>query len=211
MILPDQLVVIVYGKFAWGIVLASILTNALDNLNRGDRRLLLVVIMLSMGSMWLPGVASPSHWLGLAFQSPSGLLAGYCGFTLRRRLFDGIEAAGLPTTVAQCLALLGAILYADALGFLTVNLYALGFDPIWSPLFALSLSVIAVAVLWRRGGATIGWAVLFAIALFQVGRLPTGNLFDVVLDPMIWVWSLWRALTSTLKQVKLWLLGFRAK
>jgi hypothetical protein len=47
----------------------------------------------------------------------------------------------------------------------------------------------AAAVLTRRA-VSGGTALLAAVLLFSLLRLPTGNLWDALLDPLLWAWAL---------------------
>jgi hypothetical protein len=87
------------------------------------------------------------------------------------------------------LVALGYLLLLDTFAVLPVQLYAWGFSP------ALLLGLIALALVpWLLGGkarAAPGfspWLVPAALLLFALTRLPTGNLWDALLDPWLWLW-----------------------
>ncbi len=184
MTLPDLATQFVYARLAWGLVLAALLLAAW----RGRRGVAPwqagAVTLLSMGLMWLPGAASPAYWLGLAFQQPSALLAALCAGSL---IGPAEEHRPLLAPVAPWLAGLGALLYVDAVGWTRFEWYALGAQPRFAPVLALVLGVVALAALRLPPFRAPAGAVLVAVSGFSVLRLPTGNLFDALLDPMLWL------------------------
>lgn len=184
MTLPELGAQFVYARIAWGLLLAALLLAAWRC--RGDVALRQagVVTLLSMGVMWLPGAASPAYWLGLALQQPSVLLAALCGLSLHRPA--GVRAP-LLAPAAPWLAGLGVLLYVDALGWSRFEWYALGAQPRLAPVLALVLGGMALAVLRTPALRPSAGALLVAVFGFSVLRLPTGNLFDALLDPLLWL------------------------
>jgi hypothetical protein len=83
-------------------------------------------------------------------------------------------------------AALGWVLLLDTFAVLPVQLYAWGFSPA-----AVALVVLATALPWAislRGPLDpLAWTAPLAVALFVLLRLPTGNVWDAVLDPWLWV------------------------
>jgi hypothetical protein len=156
---------------------------------------------------WLPGPYSSSYWLGLAFQMPSicavllsaallwDLFANARGQAQGRkggkdhRAAIGWAVAGV--ALSACLAL-------DTFAVFPVSVYAWGFSG-FAVVVALGSSLLPW-VIWHndRSGA-LHWIVPLAIALFVALRLPTGNLWDALLDPWLGVGLtvyLWRQRTS---------------
>jgi hypothetical protein len=83
---------------------------------------------------------------------------------------------------------LGYLLLLDTFAVLPLQLYAWGFSP------ALLLGLLALSLLpWLlRGTALAGqgsqrWLLPAALLLFAATRLPTGNLWDALLDPWLWL------------------------
>jgi len=189
MTLPELALQVAWARLAWGVVAAAVLLAALPL--RGARARA-VAVALGLAVMWLPGPASPAFWLGLAFQQPSGLLAMLCAASVGLRFVDRPGLQVLPLPLAALLLAGGALLYADAAGALSLGLYAWGFDAVQAPLAGVLLSVLALAAAVRGRQAWAGWAVLLALTLHAVARLPTGNLFDALLDPLLWLWALGR-------------------
>lgn len=141
---------------------------------------------LVMGWTLWPGPLSPAHWLGLAFQSPSvtsmglGLLCLWRSAQPRGRLMLGDQRALkvlLPLGIV-----LGWLLLLDMLALLPLSLYAWGFTP---NAFALALAV--AALLWLVLGSLTAALPLLVLVLFAMTRLPSGNLWDALLDPWLWL------------------------
>jgi hypothetical protein len=86
-------------------------------------------------------------------------------------------------------ALLGWALLLDSFAVLPLQLYAWGFSPA-----ALFLVVVVALLPWVVGHRMSqfnplapGFLVPVAALLFVVWRLPTGNLWDALLDPAAWL------------------------
>lgn len=191
--LPPLTAQIAYLHLAWGVVLGGLLIAlwpARWSL-KPPHVVVLLVVGLVIAGPW--GTLSASHWLGLAFQSPSGLWVSLA------LLFAWQRARVAPPTplvtwpAAAVLVLVGAVLYLDASGFLSWGLYPMGFGrfAVW-----LNLAIgLAAWGCWFRGHQPpLALAVLIASALFACLRLPTGNAWDAYLDPLLWLWAVCRLL-----------------
>lgn len=141
----------------------------------------------------VPGPWSPTYWLGLAFQAPSVATVLLCGVLLHRTLTqrvmtDAVVRSSRHSLLAFAImgAVLGWVLLLDTFAVLPVQLYAWGFSPA-----AVALVALATALPWAfslRGPLDpLAWAAPLAVALFVLLRLPTGNVWDAVLDPWLWV------------------------
>ena len=140
----------------------------------------------------LPGPWGGAYWLGLAFQAPSLTTALLCAVQLMRILHplaaSGHERAAWPPPLvflALCGVVLGWALLLDTLGLWPNSFYNWGFS-VAAP--ALSLGVVALP--WIVGkrllpNAEIVWLAV-ATLLFVALRLPSGNLFDALIDPWLW-------------------------
>lgn len=184
---------------AWGIVLGSgvmLLANKFAPRYRWG----LSTLML----MWtlLPGALSPTHWLGLAFQTPSWPSVLICLAWLVRSARPAeqlkvhevvaLRARNLLTLAA---ILLGWVLLLDTLAWLPVSLYSWGFSPLavagvalFATLFWAVFGVQDDASEVRRAGQRWLPALpLLVLALFVMTRLPSGNLWDALIDPWLWL------------------------
>ena len=178
-----------YGRLGWSIVLATAVAALLPLALRRSRPVVWGLLLLAAVVMALPNGASPAYWLVLAFQWPSGVLLGLCLLKLSKAWPGASAVPPMPAGVAAVIAIAGSVLYLDAIGLLSLGMYYWGFGPFAAPL--LALAVIAgcalAAVLGRaRPHALVA---VGALALFSVLRLPTGNPWDALLDPLLWGWA----------------------
>ena len=190
MSLPELSWQIVYGRLAWGIVLATIACAIWPRawqLSRGKAGALLGGGALLLA---LPGAASPVYWLGLAFQWPSALLLGLCMVRLHAAWRGQGADATMNPALAMLIALAGLVLYLDAFGLTAFGLYYWGFSAHAAPGLALLLAGGAAAAALYRQALPQAMALLLAVVLFALLRLPSGNLWDALLDPLLWIWTL---------------------
>ena len=189
MTLPELGLQLAYGRLAWTIVLAAAALALWPRAWRLPRRAVALLTLALAGWMGLPGEASPAYWLILAFQWPSGLLVGLSMVTLLSAWQGQRGAPLLPPLMAATLALAGAALYLDAIGVLSRGFYFWGFTEVQAPLAGLVLlGASAWAALMQQARAH-ALALLAAMAAYAMLRLPTGNLWDAVLDPFLWAWA----------------------
>ncbi|MEJ7928575.1 hypothetical protein WG922_01190 [Ramlibacter sp. AN1015] len=190
--LPDLDLQILYARLSWGLVLAAVVVALAG---RWTERLrpatVLVLTGAAAAAQWLPAPLSPAYWLGLAFQSPSALTTALCALVLRRHWIGDAAANGtLAPAAAAALAAAGGWLYLDASGWTAQGIYFLGFGPTGAPLAALLIGAACIVAIVRGVAVPTACAVLAAVSLFMLVRLPTGNLWDALIDPFAWVWSL---------------------
>jgi hypothetical protein len=188
--LPDLGAMRVARYVSWAIVLAGIVMCAGRRWPRRIQRGLAAVLFV-----WtlIPGPVSPAFWLGLAFQMPSMmstvLLSVVVVSILKTGSFKPADPAIIPALQWASLGgvLLGWLLLLDTFALLPLSLYAIGFSPAMLGLIAL-LTSLPVMVLGLRHGARIVTFLLWTVLLLHVLlRLPTGNLWDALLDPWLWV------------------------
>jgi hypothetical protein len=189
MSLPDLALQIFYGRLAWGIVLLALLAALVPAGWRLGRR----TMALAAGGMFLlmvlPGSLSPAYGLGLALQYPSGLMVGCCLLGLHARWRNEPVPVLMPVSLAAPLAIAGTALYLDAMGLLAQGYYYAAFGAVGAPLLAL-LGVAGCALAIARGqGRGQVLVLLGALLLFSLLRLPSGNLWDAILDPLLWAWA----------------------
>jgi len=137
----------------------------------------------------LPGAASPAYWLALAFNLPSLLLVACCGMTMLANARCVTCYRVLPTGLALGLVIVGTVLYVDTVGWFGMGLYVRGFGP--EAAFAgLMVGAAAVLTIATDQSRSASFAVLLALMVFALCRLPTGNVWDAVLDPLLWLWAI---------------------
>ena len=175
----------------WGIVMAALINHLLSNQEGVARqRMVWAVAVVAC----IPGLWGPVYWLGLAFQTPSVLAVVWAGQHLYSRW--PIAAWTLKSRPAQRSAVngvfavlgvvLGWILLLDTLALLPFQLYAMGFSP-WGAVVALLLGLLPWIFQGMPGLRSAGGMVVLAVLVFTLLRLPTGNLWDALLDPWLWV------------------------
>lgn len=173
----------------WGLVLAWCVLAVVLKWRPGllaPRRWTLVLAVMALA--WWPGAASPAYWLGLSFQSPSLALGWVAAYGLWVQL---LPAAGQPgpwaarSTQATWVCALGAglgwVLMLDTLAMWPRSVYALGLSA--AVLWAAVLVLLALA-LWRAGLPVVLLAAVLLV--FAITRLPTGNVWDALSDPLLW-------------------------
>ncbi len=185
--LPPLWLMQVWLPLGWAVVSAALVLVVVSRLTRHRGVVWGVPLLVALWTL-LPGEVSPAYWLGLAFQAPSVLLVLLCawwgGSTLR-----GVPVVARPgkPMIALVLAALavGWLLLLDTLAQLPVALYALGFD---APAVAV-VALVTLLPLLRAGAAqrVSTWLAPLAVLLFVLLRLPTGNVWDAVLDPWLWL------------------------
>lgn len=192
MVLPELSWQFVYARLGWALVMAALVAWAWPQGWRMPRRALAGIGLGCLFLMALPGAASPAWHLGLAFQYPSGLLLGLCCVKLHARWTGAGRGAPavMPVRMAALLAIVGALLYLDAVGLLSRGMYYAGFGPGVAPLLAMLLALACAVAMVRGRGLPQACAALAAVLLFSLLRLPSGNLWDALLDPLLWAWSL---------------------
>jgi hypothetical protein len=132
---------------------------------------------------FVPGLWSPTYWLGLAFQLPSLMTVGFCAMALASYWRAGVRhrfSANI-STVQWLGILLGWLLLLDTFLVLPFSLYRWGYSPVM-----LALLSVMAATLWAFSRARGTATVLIVLALFVITRLPSGNVFDAVIDPWLW-------------------------
>lgn len=165
----------------------------------------------------VPGEWSPSWWLGLAFQTPSLTLQGIgLLYLLRMWRLKGVPPSETVSSAAYARWSNGLLLLASAIGWVfaldmfaafDLHLYAIGFTP-----YAV-LAGLLLACLLRLWSMCFGDApdmqryrdlaviILCAMAVHLLTRLPTGNAWDALMDPWLWL----TAQAVWLSRVAVWL------
>ena len=184
-----------YLQLGWSMVL---LTLGFMATGRWSARLpvLRAVPWLLGAWAWVPGGYGLSYWLGLAFQAPSVTTVLLCAVWLRARWMNPSHGVSVEhhnaSTWALVIAgvLLGWALVLDSLALWPLQWYAWGFSPV-APAVVLVLTLLPWVV-WQgkpgQSGTGVGpWLPALAVLLFVLLRLPSGNLWDALLDPWLWL------------------------
>lgn len=193
---------------AWASVLGAVFLAVWgDRWKAHDRVKWGLLVVLVVGVV-VPWQGSPVAALGLAFQSPSALFAVLCASSMVRAIAHSwprreahADPAGparhdhaLPISLAVAIAFAGVLLYADTLSPMALNIYAFGAEPRAGAVLATSAALAVWWLAWREACWGTGAAVLLALLGFSATRLPTGNFWDAILDPWLWLWSVSRLL-----------------
>lgn len=188
--LPDPMVMHWGRRLSWGLVLVSL---AIWGGRRWPRSVQWGLSGVLLGwSLW-PGPVSPAHWLGLAFQAPSLMTTVICLVWTGAKLKPG-TACELDQEQVRALYLaggggivLGWLLLLDTFAVLPVSLYAAGFSPAIVALLALMASLPWVVFGPRHPARLVSVLLGVVVLLYVLLRLPTGNVWDALLDPWLWV------------------------
>lgn len=191
-LLPALDVARLYLRLSWAAVVLAITWAVLgriqvrDTLGPGARRLgaLALVVVTCLPAPW--GLAS---WLGLAFQSPSVLTTLVCLWLAGQSLWP-MRVPPLPTaTLAPWYGVAvvwAAVLLLDVLACFPFSLYAWGFNPL-----AMGLLSLLACLPWLLGrNAVLSGLLVASLLVHALLRLPTGNLWDVWVDPGLAAWLL---------------------
>jgi hypothetical protein len=189
MMLPDITLLALYAHLAWGLVLGAAGVGLIWRVKPFHLRFAAFWLLVAFVACQLPGRASPAFWMGLACQAPSAFLLSLCVLAVWNRGAARPEERVLPTGLAIGIVIAGAVLYADTWGWLYLGLYVRGFGPeaAVAGLLVGAAAVVAVTAGLPRRPAL---SAIAAIVIFSVWRLPTGNVWDALLDPILWWWAL---------------------
>lgn len=175
----------------WGIVMAALFNHLLSNQEGVARqRVVWAVAVVAC----IPGLWGPVYWLGLAFQTPSVLAVLWAGqhlysqwpiaaWTLKSRQ---TQRSGANVVFAVLGVVLGWLLLLDTLALIPIQVYALGFSP-WSAGVAVVVGLMPWIFQGMPGLRSAGGLVVLAVLVFALLRLPTGNVWDALLDPWLWL------------------------
>jgi hypothetical protein len=143
---------------------------------------------------WFAGPYAPTHWLGMAFQSPSITSVLLCAVFLHGAIFRSPQSTPLMgggnprwhLGLALLGIVLGWVLLLDTFAALPMEVYAWGFSPAAT---AVVFAVLMAPWVYHRGERAMDallWVAPLAMLCFAALRLPTGNVWDALLDPWLW-------------------------
>jgi hypothetical protein len=174
------------------------------------------VVLLTL----VPGASSPAYWLGLSFQIPSLTSGVICvAWALGRvRLNPGrmVPVANDQSRALKIGSLLGVVLgwvlLLDTLAWFPASVYAWGFSSA-----AVAVLLVTATLFWLVwGGATAyrlgsglfgSLLMLCVLSLFVLTRLPTGNVWDALIDPWLWLALQAGWLITAARRLTRWLRG----
>jgi hypothetical protein len=201
-LLPQPSFLPLLRQAGWALVLAALVSAALQGFGthwiRNKAGLLALACALWAG---IPGPWGLSYWLGLAFQTPSlmamVLSLQYLWHRLTQRKWPqnvqtpGLAATQQPSPCWLCRyavlgMVLGWLLLLDTFAYLPLALYAWGFSPLaYALLFLVAMGPWVMAPGYLKTAPAP--ALLLVLAVFGLTRWPTGNVWDALLDPWLFV------------------------
>lgn len=194
-VLPIAELLPTWVKLSWCIVLSAMVLR-LSRFNKAGIWSAAAVA----ASMWLPPADLLSGYLALVFQTPSLVLVvwGLGSWS------DVVKPRECSTTAPISMALIGVLLgwglVIDELNawptFFNPQLYAFGFESsaLW---FVLAIAAAMLCL----SHVSMRWVIstMFLLIVYVLLRLPTGNVWDALLDPFVWLalhvqlWRTWRS------------------
>jgi len=186
-VLPSLWLMQLWLPLGWAVVLAALVVLVAVRWTQHRGVVWGLPLLVALWTL-VPSEWSPAYWLGLAFQAPSAMLVLLCTW-LGGRALRGEPMVRRPNNAVLALlvaaVLLGWALLLDSFAQLSVALYGLGFA---SPALAV-VALLSLLPLLQAGAATrvSTWLAPLALVLFVLLRLPTGNVWDAVLDPWLWL------------------------
>lgn len=190
-VLPQAVFLPLWVKLSWAVVVSAVVLRLTSRLKAS------LWVAAVVGVVMLLPHTPASGYLALAFQTPSLVLMAWAMWCWADVLQMRSPVATTPTSVAWMGVLLGWALVADTLNYWPAwfdpQLYALGFMSagLW-----LVLAATAVVLLWVQPPKRWVLSLVAVLAAYALLRLPTGNVWDAVLDPFVWLAlhvQLWRA------------------
>lgn len=152
-----------------------------------NKRRLLVAGLLVLG-LFVPIYGlSVSQWL----RSVVGDLSVISWLVFLHILLRRLQGAALLNDAAtnylfSAVIVLGLVLYPSALGVSGFDVYRLGYSPVW---LAGMLSILAI-VAWLGSARALAFVILLPLLAFNVRLFESTNLWDYLLDPVIFVYAL---------------------
>jgi hypothetical protein len=196
-VLPQAVFLPVWVKLSWACVMSAVVLR----LTYGDKPTVWpAAVVAALLLLPLPQTDALSGYLALALQTPSLVCVAWALGCWADVIQPRSPQATTPTPVALLGVLLGWALVVDTLNdwpaFLNFQLYALGFEVVGVWLVVL---VTAAVLLWQQVSPRWVLSAVAVLAVYVLLRLPTGNVWDALLDPFVWValhvqlWRTWRA------------------
>ena len=193
-VLPQAVFLPLWVKLSWALVASAVVLR----LTYACKPTLWPAAVVAV-VMLLPRTDVLSGYLALAFQTPSLVLVAWALWCWADVLQLRGPVVTTPLPVALLGVLLGWALVLDTLNywptFFNPQLYALGFEA--AGLWCVLVTAAAV-LLWTEVPRRWVLSAVAVLAVYVLLRLPTGNVWDAVLDPFVWLalhvqlWRTWR-------------------
>ena len=197
---PDIVMQSIAMHIGWALVLGAITAFLLRPF---PKRLRIAGVALIMLACLMPGEWSPTWWLGLAFQTPSLTSQGLAFLYLMRMWHlknvpptDTVATtayARWPNSLLLLATALGWIFALDTFAAFDLQLYAIGFSS-YAVLATLLLAAMLQLLSMRSGNTPqmqrhrdLAAILVGAMAIHLLTRLPTGNAWDALMDPWLWL------------------------
>jgi hypothetical protein len=208
-ILPSMGVMHVSLVVGWALVLAWLFVATLKwvtpaPMTRAQRSgaawLAVGVVLLCL----LPGPWSPVFYLGLAFQIPSLMSMVLCAMALWRWLVLPPPSPSPQQGVAQTSGMQPAVLWAassgvalgwclmfDTLALVPSSVYAWGYGryALWGLICMAWVWMVLLRYVVQASVQRFALPLLLVMLVFAATRLTTGNVWDTLLDPWLWLAS----------------------
>lgn len=189
-VLPTLAMAQLWLHVGWGMLLAWLGAGlaARRSSRKGVQLGVAAVLGLAAGfsSAW-----APVYWLGLAFQAPSGVTVLLCAGGLIHRFLGrthrAVPGMRFPWMLTAAGIVLGWCLLLDTFALLPWQWYSLGFGALVPAVLVLLMLAPWALRRCAKGVSWQGLCVLASVVLFVALRLPSGNVWDAVLDPWLWL------------------------
>ena len=146
----------------------------------------------------LPILTEVTSALALSFQTPSLLSQGLLACALWRGLRPSATSTHAPDVSPVLMpmwgwaipALLGWVLLLDTLGWGGTFIYAWGFGPVVPVAVLLGCAAALAWAAWQPQAVhqtRCLWLLAGAMGLFVLTRAPSGNAWDAISDPWLWL------------------------
>ena len=193
-LLPSAQSLLWARHLVWSVLMAAVGLGLATRMPRLPRLSRLLPWILGLWA-WLPGTWGASYWLGLAFQIPS-LSAAFLAMSVLlhsvlRKTTQPNESTQVTNQWGFAWVLIavvtGLVLLLDTFAGFDFSIYQWGFSPLAFAL-ALCLALLPWIVSGKQGlrPAPV-WSMLAALLVYWFTRWPTGNVWDAVLDPCLWL------------------------
>ncbi len=170
------------------LLLAVLLILLVSNFVRDTLKLKLVVAVLLVLCMLLPLYGlTVAQWLRSVVGDLSVLMLGILLHILLKRLFDfSMLNPASRQYLLRGVVIVGVLFYPFALGLGPVDPYHFGYAP---AVMGVSLVLMSMGC-WFTRKRDLAVVLLLPLLAFNLQLLESGNLWDYVLDPVLFVYAL---------------------